>query len=78
MEIKLDVNSENILSAEETRSLAASIKALQERVEEAEEEVARLREAVRQESARADKAEASLAEVRAAVQQAITDISASD
>ncbi|MCW2239373.1 hypothetical protein [Azospirillum canadense] len=47
MEIKLDVNSENVLSAEETRSLTASIKALQERVEEAEGEVARLREALR-------------------------------
>ncbi|MBP2311900.1 hypothetical protein [Azospirillum soli] len=78
MQIKLDVNSENILSAEETRSLAASIKSLQDRVRIAEEEVARLGAALSRQTDRADKAEAELAGIRAAVKKAIMDLDISE
>lgn len=76
MQIKLDLNAENVLSPEAARAIVTTIRALQERAEKAEAEAATLAEALKVAVDRAEGAEASLARVREVVALVIADLTA--
>ncbi|MBP2302767.1 hypothetical protein [Azospirillum picis] len=74
MEVILKANTENILSVDETRALAAYIQALQQRLEKAEAEVAALNDAVSSANQRAHEADAAAIRIRAALGWAIAEL----